>query len=80
MREYRAQLDAERANKLARGSNHADKREKLKKGILQPSVLEHLSQAFLCFIRATFLNDSGFLNGKRIHVSCLVCKRTVLSV
>ncbi|CAM6022559.1 unnamed protein product [Sphagnum balticum] len=32
MREYRAQLDAERANKLARGSNHADKREKLKKG------------------------------------------------
>jgi hypothetical protein len=42
--------------------------------------LEHLSQAFLCFIRATFLNDSRFVNGKRIHVSCLARKRTVLSV
>ncbi|GBG70411.1 hypothetical protein CBR_g6538 [Chara braunii] len=29
MREYRAQLDAERAQRLARGRNHADKREKL---------------------------------------------------
>jgi hypothetical protein len=33
--------------------------------------LEHLLQAFLCFIRATFLNDSGFVNRKRIHVSFL---------
>ncbi|OAE25612.1 hypothetical protein AXG93_812s1170 [Marchantia polymorpha subsp. ruderalis] len=31
MREYRAQLDAERARKLARGKNHLDKREKLRK-------------------------------------------------
>ncbi|KAL3682612.1 hypothetical protein R1sor_000634 [Riccia sorocarpa] len=31
MREYRAQLDAERARKLARGKNHVDKREKLRK-------------------------------------------------
>ncbi|KAL2643912.1 hypothetical protein R1flu_011499 [Riccia fluitans] len=30
MREYRAQLDAERARKLARGKNHLDKREKLR--------------------------------------------------
>lgn len=31
MREYRAQLDAERAKKLARGSNHSV-RDKVKKG------------------------------------------------
>eukprot|EP00271_Cylindrocystis_brebissonii_P023515 TRINITY_DN978_c0_g1_i3.p1 TRINITY_DN978_c0_g1~~TRINITY_DN978_c0_g1_i3.p1 ORF type:complete len:204 (-),score=63.09 TRINITY_DN978_c0_g1_i3:237-848(-) len=30
MKEYRAQLDAERASKLARGRNHADKTEKVK--------------------------------------------------
>jgi hypothetical protein len=36
MREYRAQLDAERAKKLARGSNHATLREKvLKKSKIQ---------------------------------------------
>ena len=28
MKEYREQLDRERANKLARGRNHADKKEK----------------------------------------------------
>lgn len=31
MREYREQLDKERENKLARGRNHADKRDKIKK-------------------------------------------------
>ncbi|CAM6093983.1 unnamed protein product [Calypogeia fissa] len=31
MREYRAQLDAERARKLARGKNHVDKRKELRK-------------------------------------------------
>lgn len=33
MREYRAQLDAERARKLAHGRNHSSSKSKRKKGM-----------------------------------------------
>lgn len=33
MREYRAQLDAERAHKLAHGRNHSSSKSKRKKGM-----------------------------------------------
>ena len=34
MKDYRAQLDKEREERLAKGRNHADKRDKLKKSTL----------------------------------------------
>lgn len=52
MRDYRAQLDAERAKKLARGSNHATLREKVKKGTFMCILIYIALYSLLCYLEA----------------------------
>ena len=53
MREYRAQLDAERAIKLAKGRNHLGSKSSRKKGIyskiMKEKVVDLFPLSFFCF-------------------------------
>ena len=49
MREYRAQLDAERAIKLAKGRNHSSSKSSRKKGIYSKIMKEKVADSFSCF-------------------------------
>ena len=46
MREYRAQLDAERAIKLAKGRNHSSSKSSRKKGIYNKIMKEKVADSF----------------------------------
>jgi hypothetical protein len=50
MREYRAQLDAERARKLSQGRNHSSSKSKHSKGMCSNLVKVHKPVVFFCHL------------------------------